>query len=319
MNTLLHTLCSRRAQAALLLLGILLMGWPLLGLAQEAPTRQARPVEDGVLIRVNGDAALEAGDTEAVVIVVQGDARVAGTAEVVVVVDGTATLTGARVTELIVVQGEAVLEAGTVVAGDVQLVNAGLTRAEDAVVQGEVRYGSGGRIGRGLLVFGLIFGLGTVMAVLLSGLVAAAVAPQAMRAAGAVLTDEFGPTLLATLVVWVGFPLVAMLAFVTVVGIPAALGIVVFLLPALAFLGYLVSGIRLGDYILGRARGRDEAWHPYAAAVIGLAVLLGAGWIPLVGSVVTPVAAWLGAGAIALRAWRAARRPRSQQAALSMA
>jgi hypothetical protein len=212
---------------------------------------------------------------------------------------------------LVVVQGEAVLQEGTVIAGDVRLMEATITRAADVVVQGEIRYDSGYRVGRGLLIFGLVFGVGTFIAVLLSGLLAAAVAPHGVRAAGSALTDAFGQTLLATLVVWVGLPLVAVVAFITVIGIPAGLGIILFLLPALGFLGYLIAGIRLGDYVLAAVRGSDEAWHPYLAALVGLGLLQVAGWIPVVGAIATPVAAWLGGGALGLLAWNAMRRPRS--------
>ena len=72
-------------------------------------------------------------------------------------------------------------------------------------------------------------------------------------------------------------------------------------MPALGFLGYLVTGIRLGDYIIGAMRGSDEAWHPYLAAAVGLGALVVAGWIPVLGAVVSPVAAFLGGGALALR------------------
>jgi hypothetical protein len=102
----------------------------------------------------------------------------------------------------------------------------------------------------------------------------------------------------------------AVAAMGTVIGIPIGIGIFLFILPALGFLGYLIVGIRLGDYILGVIRGRDEAWHPYLAALVGLVILLFFGTVPILGSILSPVAAMLGAGALVLLAWREVRRPR---------
>jgi hypothetical protein len=266
--------------------------------------------DEGVQVRVNGDLSVPAGRREAVVVVVRGEADVAGEAELVVVVDGTARLRGARVTELVVVHGEAVLDDNTRVAGNLHLVNATLDRAPGATVAGEVLYDSGTRLGRGLLLFGILFALGSVVAVLLSGVVAAAVAPLGVRRAGTALTDAFGSTLLATLFVWAGLPVLAVAAMGTVIGIPIGIGIFLFILPALGFLGYLIVGIRLGDYLLGVIRGRDEAWHPYLAALVGLVILLFFGTVPILGSILSPVAAMLGAGALVLLAWREVRRPR---------
>lgn len=255
-------------------------------------------------------APLEAGVDDGVVVVVQSRAEVAGTADVLVVVQGTATLTGARVGEVVVIQGRVLLEEGTVVTGDVRLVDATLVQGEGTRVQGRVTNDSVARVGRGLLAFGLVFALGAAVVMLVSGLAAAAVAPHGVRAVGALMTDRLGPTVLAALVVWVGGPAVAVAAFVTFVGIPLGLAVVLVLLPALGFLGYLVAGIWLGDYALGRLRGSDEAWHPYRAALVGVAMLLVAGWVPVLGSLVTPAAAFLGSGALALHAWDVARRPR---------
>ena len=49
-----------------------------------------------------------------------------------------------------------------------------------------------------------------------------------------------------------------------------------------------------------------------ATAVIGLGALVIAGWVPVLGSFVSPVAAFLGGGALALRAWEVLRQPRKQ-------
>lgn len=269
----------------------------------------------GVLVRVSGNVRLGPDEREAVVVVVDGDAEISGEVAVVVVVDGTATLDGARVRELIVVGGTARLFADTIVEGDIQLVGSDIIRGDEALVRGDVLTGTAERIGRGLLIFGIVFGLGLMAAVLLSGVVAAAVAPHAMRSAGAILTDESGKALLGALFIWIGLPILAGTGFATIIGIPIGLGIMFILLPAMGFLGFIVSGIRLGDYILGVARGSDEAWHPYLAALLGLAILLVAGLVPVFGSFVIPIAAVAGSGALAVHAKRSIGAPRREPGA----
>jgi hypothetical protein len=93
----------------------------------------------------------------------------------------------------------------------------------------------------------------------------------------------------------------------TVIGIPAALGLVVFVMPAVGFIGYLVVGTRIGDWLLLRVRGRVEPAHPYVAAMLGLGLLMLAAALPLLGGVITVLAGVAGGGAVGLTAWRAAR------------
>jgi hypothetical protein len=76
-------------------------------------------------------------------------------------------------------------------------------------------------------------------------------------------------------------------------------------LPTLAFVGWLVAAIWVGDWIVTRMRGSAEAGHPFLAAVIGVVVLAFAGLIPFVAAVAT----WFGFGALLLMAWRILRPP----------
>ncbi|WP_229517641.1 hypothetical protein [Paraburkholderia terrae] len=91
-------------------------------------------------------------------------------------------------------------------------------------------------------------------------------------------------------------------------GIGAPLGLLAALaFPGLLLVGYVSTGITLGDAIPGRAR-RDHAtadrWRASFAALGTLAIAL-IGWIPLVGSVITFVALLLGVGAVVFQVWAA--------------
>ena len=59
--------------------------------------------------------------------------------------------------------------------------------------------------------------------------------------------------------------------------------LLVFLVPTLGFLGYLVSGVRLGEVVLGRWRGRAETGPPYLSAATGLLLLLVAAGLAVCG------------------------------------
>lgn len=258
---------------------------------------------DSVLVRVNGDVVTD--EDLNVLVVVEGDARFGGSAEVMVMVNGTATLTGASVETLVVVNGTANLESGTTVRGDVLLFDSDLNRAQGVTVGGDINRGFDPNVGRAFAFLGFVLWIGASIALILAGIAFAGVAPGGARRAGATLFGEFGATVLGAVVVWIGLPILAVLAFITVVGIPTSLAVFLGVLPLLGLLGYLVSGIRLGEMVLGRTR--DQRGHPYLAALLGVAILQVVGWIPVLGSLVGFVAAVLGAGALAVIGWRAVR------------
>lgn len=270
---------------------------------------QADTTRGGVQVRLNGDVFVPPDARDELVVVVRGDARVEGAVRALVVIEGNAVLDGARVEELTVVRGRADLIGPTEVRGGIHLVDADVRVADEASVLGTIERGYGWQMMQGFWILAAVFALGLSIAMLLSGLVAAAVAPHVLREAGAALTDEIGRSAVAAVVIWIGLPVVAVALFATVIGIPTALGFFVFVMPALGFLGYLVTGTRLGDWIVERVRGAREPAHPYFAALIGLGILLVLAQMPVFGGIVTPLAGIVGAGAIGLVAWRRVRRP----------
>jgi hypothetical protein len=79
-------------------------------------------------------------------------------------------------------------------------------------------------------------------------------------------------TILGVVFVWVALPIIAALAIVTLIGLPLGLGVLIFLLPALWFLGLIVAGTRLGLAIV-KVSGRESGEHPYLASFVGLLIL----------------------------------------------
>jgi hypothetical protein len=291
---------TTRRRAVLLLITVALALLPSTTRAQDPDA------EGGLLLRLNGDIRIPAGESSDTVIVINGDAIVDGTVTGgLVVINGDATVNGSVDEEVVVINGSVTLGDTARVGGDVSLVRSDLTRAPGAVVEGTVAERSEFGFGRAGAVFSFLVWLGFTIVVLLAGLLFAAVGGRQLTGAAALLTSSVGGTLLGALLVWVGIPILAVLAFVTLVGIPLGFALLLFLLPALWLLGYLVAGARLGTWLLDLMHRPVAADHPYLAVLLGLVVLQLVLWIPVLGGLIWVLAGVLGAGALALLAWHA--------------
>lgn len=281
-----------------------------LSAVQSAATTEA---SDDVLLRFGGDATVPPGEALGVVVVVEGDAMIRGTVDVAILANGTMRVQDGQVGQLVVIDGHADLQQGAVVSGDVRLIDATLTQDPASTIQGSIERGIPPAVGGGIVALGIMASLGWVLVVLLSGVALAALAGPGVRHVGYLIVGETKETLLATLVFWVGVPLAAVLAMITIVGLPAGLAVFIFVLPAAAFAGYMIAGIRLGDTLLEWIRGSAEAYHPYLAALVGIATLMIAGTLPVIGELISAVATFVGSGALALHLWRRARTRSSER------
>jgi hypothetical protein len=253
-----------------------------------------------VLIVAGGDITVPQGEQADLLLVAAGDASVSGTVNALVMIDGTATLTGATVGTVVVVSGTVDVGPGTVVLNDV-------AEARGTVVSsgGEIM-GSTRELATGIAVFGVFAGIvaiivwvGVGVAALIAALVLSSLAGQQLRKAAWLIGHEPVPSILLGLLSIVVIPLVAVLAMVTVIGIPTGLGILLVMWPALAFLGYLVGAIWIGEWLLSRRAGYVPAERPHLAAVVGLVVAFVLGLIPLLSAIISIV----GTGAVILAVW----------------
>jgi hypothetical protein len=149
--------------------------------------------------------------------------------------------------------------------------------------------------------------IGFGVATLLVGLLAAGLAARQIRSATTLISRETGRTVVAGLVAMIAPPFVAVLLMLTIIGIPAGIGLLVVLWPAVAVVGYLVAAIWLGEWILNRRSNAAPAERPYAAVVVGLVAGFVLGLVPLV----TAVLSILGLGAVVLTAYRTLHGPRT--------
>jgi len=292
----------------------------LAGLAGSAlAADEVLPTSGRVIFVAGGDVDIPAGEQADAVIVIGGNARVDGTVNALVVIDGTATTRGATLETLAVINGSAELAAGTTVLGDVHRLGSTIMRADGVEISGSIRDLSGDIAAFGLFIgaAAIILWIGFGLATLLVGLLVAGLAARQVRTATALISRETGTTILVGLLAIVVPPVAAVLLMVTVIGIPAGIGLLVVLWPAVAFIGYIVAAIWLGEWLLGRRSPEaPQAARPYAAAAIGLGVGFVIGLVPFV----TAILSILGLGAVVLASWRTLRggtaqpRPQTQPA-----
>ncbi|MGE0056953.1 MAG: hypothetical protein AB7P33_00760 [Dehalococcoidia bacterium] len=263
--------------------------------------------DDGdLLMRIGGDVVINSDESIGAVIVIDGNATIDGTVrESVLVIDGDVRVTGTIEGDLTVISGSADLASGSSV-DNVTLIRSDYTRAEGATVTGDVNKRENFRVAQGVVaLFSFLFWVAMSVAVIASGLIFAAVGGRQLIATAQTMTGDAVNTILGIVFVWVALPIVAGIAIATLIGLPLGFGVLLFLLPALWFLGLIVAGTRLGMAIV-KASGREAGPHPYLAAFIGLVILQVLILLPFLGAVVVFFAGIWGAGALAVTAFRGA-------------
>lgn len=261
---------------------------------------------DDLLLRIGSDVVIGPGEVVGAVIVIDGNLTIEGTVEdTALVIDGNAIVRGTVQEDLTVISGDIDLEAGAQV-NNVTSIRGDLRRDSSAIVSGEINERDNFRFFQGIAaVFSILFWLAMSVAVIVSGLVFAAVGGRQLTEAMRVMTGDAVNTILGVVFVWVALPIVAVLALITVIGIPLGLGILLFLMPVLLFLGYIVAGAKLGA-TLTKLSGREAGGHPFLATFIGLVLLQAIILIPILGGLVAFLAGVWGSGALTVIAYRGA-------------
>lgn len=274
---------------------------------------EALPHTGRVLVSVRGDVTLPAGEHADTVVVVEGRATIRGEVNTIVVVDGTLDLLGARNESVFAVRSPTTIGDGTIVLGDIRTLDAAVQRLPGVDVRGTIRdlsldlYGIGAILAPAMLLLWVGFGLATVIAALaLAGL-----ASRQVRDAESLISREPLKAFLVGLLAAILTPILAILVMITVVGAPLGLVILLGVLPAVAFVGYLVAAIWIGDWLLRRTASNRPAERPYVAALIGVVLLAVIGVVPFL----TAIASIFGFGAVILSAWRTLRGHGTESAA----
>ena len=276
---------------------------PIIAAAQQ-PTSSSETgaSRDGDLqLRVNGPVRVAAGDTASTVWVIHGDATVDGVVrDGLAVFNGNATIAGRVQGSVVVVNGHLDLLPGARIDQDVVLHRSTMTRAAGVTVAGAIHTRTGFSFGvAGLWLLWLSF----TAVVLVSGLLFAAIAPRLLAETADYFREHPGRSTVGALIAVPSLPTLALLSIVTVIGIPLGLTLLLAVIPALSFLGYLVAGAALGA-ALSDLFWPNRGWRGrYGTIAGGLLVLQIIGVVPAIGGLVVVAASQVGAGALIARRW----------------
>jgi hypothetical protein len=277
----------------------------------------AQEKTDDVYVRVNGLVDLAAGDSVDTLVAVNSEAQVAGTVrDALVIVNQTATVSGDVGRDAIVVNGTLRLEPTAHIGGDVVLINGELSQADGAEIAGSVVERSGATMGAELrrvtAAVSFVAWLGMTLLFVVVALGWAAIGGRQLSDVAGLLGARPGLAAGAAVIFWIVVPIVAVVAFFTVIGIPISITLLFVVLPLLWGLGYVTTSTRLGFFIADLRRIAPNLAHPYLEAVLGVVIFQLIGLIPIVGGIVVALAGLLGAGAIVVHSWRRTVAPRSR-------
>jgi hypothetical protein len=257
---------------------------------------------DGIGSRVVllGGLDVPEGKTVDDVFVLRGPVTIDGTATGnVVSVDGRVTVSGHIQGNLVAVNGPVELQDGAELDGDVSS-RLTPTIASGATVKGDVRgVNVDFQLGN-VFVARFIFWLAASVSVLIVGLVLLAFAPRAAAAVLETMRVSTGAAIGFGLVVFVGLPVVAVLALVTLVGIPLGLGILLALVPIYT-VGYVTSVWLLGRWIV------KPPTSPYLAFLLGWLIFRALALVPALGGLLWFLGAVFGLGVLVVSARGSAR------------
>ncbi|HWH93756.1 MAG TPA: polymer-forming cytoskeletal protein [Baekduia sp.] len=253
---------------------------------------------------ITGGAVVPARETAGDVVVIDGTVRIAGRATGdVVAVSGAVRLTGRVDGDLIVVSDRAFLGPSARVGGDLRYGDERPVIAAGARVDGKISKEDWDDAAGG---WGWVSALGWWLAVSVSTLITGALlvwlAPRALNAAERAVREHLGATVGWGVAVGIGMPLLAILALVTVVGIPFGVAVLLAAIPVL-LVAYATTA-----WLVGRRVLRNRSASPWAALLAGWGILRVLALIPVLGALVGLAATVVGLGALAVALWRA-RQP----------
>jgi cytoskeletal protein CcmA (bactofilin family) len=252
---------------------------------------------------ITGGAVVPAGQTAGDVVVVDGAVRIAGrvTGDVVSV-SGPVRLTGRVDGDLIAVSDRAFLGPTARVGGDLRYGDERPVLARGARVDGEVSNEDWADAASGWGWVSLIgWWLAVSVSTLIVGALMVSLAPAALYAAERAVRERLGATVAWGVVIVIGVPLLAVLALITLVGIPFGIALLLAAIPV------LVVAYVTGAWIAGRRVLQSRSTSQWVALLVGWGILRLLALIPVAGALIGLAATVVGLGALAVALWRAGR------------
>lgn len=245
-------------------------------------------------IVIVGSVLVDRDETAGDIVVVDGDVIIRG--EVtgdVIVFDGDITIRGSVAGDVVAFSGLATLGQRGRVAGDLAYRDERPVQTPGSRVAGEVKKIEFGDVS---ILGAIALWVGFTVSLLVLGLVLLLIAPKAADAIARTAEAKALIAALAGLLAFFLIPIIAILACVTVIGLP--LGIVLLLLVVpLYVISYLAAALVVGRLVLKKAR--------VLAFVAGLVILQLLTLIPVAGGIVGFLATAFGLGVLLLAILRA--------------
>jgi len=220
--------------------------------------------QDAFELKLNGFYHLQPGQIAGTVIVINDDALIEGTVEdLLIIINGDALITGTVEGDVVVISGGLELREFATIEDDLFLIRSELDQDPTVTIGGDIEVRTGWFLSGGVgFLIGFVLWVWFAVAALVVAFLFAAVAGRQLNAAAIAMTQQPGYTLLSIVLLWVaGGAVVAALA-ATVVGIGAALMTVLLFVPVVAMLGFVVSGMWLGRFIVGLFNREPAPDHP---------------------------------------------------------
>ncbi len=276
----------RRTSSLAALLALLALGVPASAVAG------ASGHSHDAIIVISGDVMVDRGETVDGVYIGSGDSRIDGrVAGDVVVFSGDVVVSGTIEGDLFTASGVARLLPSAEVTGDVNYADQHPEVSNLARVHGDVSRKTLPDLGGIALLGGLLFWLAISASMAVFGMLLLLVAPRAAEAIEVRSRERIGPTIAIGIAVAIALPLGAVLAAVTILGLPLAIVVALALLP-LGAVAYVTAAWAVGRRVMKPPRDR------YLSFLVGIALLRAAALVPFVGVFVGLAALLVGLGLI---------------------
>jgi hypothetical protein len=257
------------------------------------------PGDDGPTVVLTGRVTVAEGERTDAVVILDGPAEIAGRVEgPVVAFNGDVRVSGTVDEDVVAFNGRAIIEAGARVGGGVTSSDEPRVAAGASVEDDVERVNFTNFFNALGWVLWLLWWLAVTVSTLVLGLVLVALFRRAGEATVAVGRSRPGPCIGWGLLLGIGLPILSVLLFFTVLGIPLGLVGLATIVP-LSALGYVA-----GALVVGRALVREPR-SLVVAFLAGWGLLRVLDLVPVLGNLVSFAATVYGLGALAVAAWRA--------------
>lgn len=300
---------------------------------------------EGLLVRIDGPVTVTDGDTVGYLIAIDGDVLVDGrVTDGALLISADTEINGTVEGSIIAIDGTLTLGPDAVVTGDISYNDTTFRADPAATIQGEVRNDLGVDFNRDFARFmawlSLVSWAGTTVLLLLAGVVFAGIGRRQLWSSAALITRRPLQSILAALLLWIVVSFLAFMLFISILGIPVGLALVIVLV-AIWGLGYVVAGTRIGAALTRATPEAIPERNTYLPTLLGIGIIQLIALLPLILALIVAyttdgsrdgflplnalalliywssgIVIWaigvLGTGALAFYAWRAWQQPASE-------